>query len=173
MRSVQIKASTQLLISVSCLAVAGTGDTMLMLCLFLDFTPPPSCLPLHGFTSHAFHGRDRNSTMSCPHHLADRSPCLFHHTFPTFHPQPRDVPQHRFNRLCSACPCRASFGLLHEWAGSSKHPAESSSSSYADRWSFPVAIHPTSQRLSYLQLRDLSLPRNGLAPCWYDALSDV
>ena len=48
MRSVQIEASTLLPVSVPCLAVAGTGDTILMLCLLLDFTHPPSCLPSLG-----------------------------------------------------------------------------------------------------------------------------
>jgi hypothetical protein len=64
---------------------------------------------------------------SCPCHLTDRSPCLSCHNVPAFHLQPRDAPRHRFVRQWSAF--RTSFGLRHALAGSSLHPAESSSSS--------------------------------------------
>ena len=65
---------------------------------------------------------------SCPRHLADRSPCLQSHNFPAFHLQPRDALRYRFIRHHTAY--RTSFGLRLRTAGSSLHPAESSSLSY-------------------------------------------
>ena len=47
----------------------------------------------------------------------------------------------------AATPCRIEFALLRTAS------------------SPPVALHPASQRRSYLRLRGLGLPRHGLSPC--------
>ena len=103
-------------------------------------------------------------------HLGDGSLRLPRFAFQTSRPQPRHAPTRRFCSHLSACsmfqasPCvsrladtlrRIGFVILRAV------------------FSLPVALHPASQRRSFLQLHSGDILWLGLAPCRQSALTDA
>jgi hypothetical protein len=153
----------------------GTRHLPFVVCIAQQLSPPSSwppslgpvllAAPLDALTP--IIGTMRPLTAATPQ-LSGSSPRFLRHTFPSFHPQARDAPRHRFSRHSSvpsyfqtspltrklvATPRRIGFVIL---------PTDSSP---------PVASHPASQRRSYLQLRSRGTLRHGLPPCKCGALA--
>ena len=88
-------------VSAPCLALAGTADASLSLCLSVKLTHPPSCLPSLGaaLLSALLAAVHRCGTMKAltpaSLHPRCRSPRLLRHTFLSFRLQPRGLPGHR------------------------------------------------------------------------------
>ena len=88
--------------SAPCLALTGTADASLSLCLSVKLTHPPSCLPSLGaaLLSALLAALHRCGTMKAltpaPVHPKRRSPRLPRLTFLSFRLQPRGLPGHRF-----------------------------------------------------------------------------
>ena len=162
MRSLHSEVSThdrsRPCVSALCVVPSDTGSALLSLCLSVELTYPPSCLPslgaalLSALLADSFPLRYHEGSDSCPAHLPRRSPRLPRHIFLSFRLQPRGLPGHRFthhasvpsefrtspwNRRLVAAPRRIEF--VHLRTDSSP----------------PVAPHPASRRRSYLRLRSL------------------
>ena len=103
-------------------------------------------------------------------HLADRSPRLLRATIPSFRPQPRGTPPHRFIRhdsvLCyfQASPLSCRLAAI---------PRRNRFVNLRTDSSLPVTPHPASRRRSYLQLRSCGQLRQGLSPCKWHAITGV
>src|SRR5450759_2189847 len=95
-------------------------------------------------------------------HFGGRSPRLLRTTFPSFRPQSRCTPHHRFIRH---------YSVLRYFQAS---PREHGLAAIRRRIRFvilrtdsslPVTPHPASRRRSYFQLRSCGKLRQGLTPC--------
>ncbi len=136
--------------------------------------PLPSC----AFCSDAlFHGQARFSVFGtigtltpANVHFAGRSPRLPRATFPSFRPQPRGTPHHRFVRHRSvmryfqASPRGRGLAAIRRRIRFVILRTDSS---------LPVTLHPASRRRSYLPLRSCGQLRQGLSPCKWHALTGV
>src|SRR5712671_2031634 len=154
MRSVQIDASAHCQLgrraSVSCVVLADTPETT---CSIPDLASPPSCLPsleavLLPAPSAA--GGDIGTMKAltpAAHTLADRSLRLLRLAFPTFRPQPRDLPAGRFVSRLSASGCFQASPRMSRLATASRRIRFVL---LRTAGSPPVALHP---RRSYLQFR--------------------
>ena len=136
--------------------------------------PLPSCALCSGAL---FHGPTRFSVFGtigtltpASVHLAGRSPRLPRATFPSFRPQTRCTPQHRFIHH---------YSVLRDFQAS---PRGCRLAAIRRRIRFvilrtdsslPVTPHPASRRRSYLQLRSCGQLRQGLSPCRWHALTGV
>jgi hypothetical protein len=103
-------------------------------------------------------------------HLADRSPRLLRATFPSFRPQSRCTPQHRFIRHDSVLRC---FQASPRGRGLAAVRRRNRFVILRTDSSLPVTPHPASRRRSYLQLRSCGQLRQGLPPCKWHALTGV
>ncbi len=103
-------------------------------------------------------------------HPADRSPRLLRATFPSFRPQTRCTPQHRFIRHDSVLRC---FQASPRGCGLAAIRRRNRFVILRTDSSLPVTSHPASRRRSYLPLRSCGQLRQGLAPCKWHALTGV
>jgi hypothetical protein len=103
-------------------------------------------------------------------HLAGRSPRLLRATFPSFRPQSRCTPQHRFIRHYSVL---RYFQASPRGRGLAAIRRRNRFVILRTDSSLPVTPHPASRRRSYLQLRSCDKLRQGLAPCEWHALTGV
>src|SRR5712671_5054997 len=177
MRSVQIDASAHCQLgrraSVSCVVLADTPETT---CSIPDLASPPSCLPsleavLLPAPSAA--GGDIGTMKAltpAAHTLADRSLRLLRLAFPTFRPQPRDLPAGRFVSRLSASGCFQASPRVSKLATASRRIRFVL---LRTAGSPPVALHPASRRRSYLRLRSCDQLRHGLPPRQQSVLTDA
>ena len=103
-------------------------------------------------------------------HLADSDPRLLRATFPSFRPQPRGRPPHRFLRHHSVLRCFQASPLSCRLAAI---PRRNRFVILRTDSSLPVTPHPASRRRSYLPLRSCGQLRQGLSPCKWHALTGV
>ena len=133
--------------------------------------PPgfPAGPPYRHPARHFLHLRYYEGSDSCRHHLAGRSPRLSRDTFPAFRLQPRHAPRHRFPRRHTSVP-----GEFRTSPRMSRLVATYRRIEFAllrTASSLPVALHPASQRRSYLRLRGLGFPRHRLPLCCHRAFT--
>ena len=153
--------------SETCLATSGTQ--FLSVRRSLESSVYPSLFltnfPQHGFAAHAsrpiLRPRYYSASDSCRRHLGDRSPRLLRHTVPSFRLQPRRAPRYRFHHHLSVSGYFRASPRMSRLATTQRRiefvilRTDSS---------LPVALHPTSRRRGYLQLRSCGKLRHGLPP---------
>ena len=155
----------------SCLVVSDNDDALtfvsalsvLHLSTFLPHFPDAPFALTHFSTATNFPAFGTIGTLTPARvHPAGRSPRLLRTTFPSFRPQSRCTPQHRFSRhtsvlrLFQASPSGCRLAAIRRRNRFVILRTDSS---------LPVTPHPASQRRSYLQLRSCDKLRQGLAPC--------
>jgi hypothetical protein len=136
--------------------------------------PLPSCAfcsdaLLHGPANFSVFGTIGTLTPARVH-LTDRSPRLLRATFPSFRPQSRCTPQHRFIRHDSVLRC---FQASPRGRGLAAIRRRNRFVILRTDSSLPATPHPASRRRSYLQLRSCGQLRQGLPPCKWHALTGV
>jgi hypothetical protein len=148
-------------VSASCLALAGTADASLWLCLSVKLTHPPSCLPSLGaaLLSALLAASHRCGTMKA----LTPAPLTYGPGLPAYFATPscRSISNHvgclviAYRHASVTSAFRASpLGV----AGSPQLPAESSSFAYGPTVRLQLLSTPPRGRRSYLQLRSLWLP---------------
>jgi hypothetical protein len=178
MRSVQIEASAHRQsggrASVSCVVPCGHSRDGFLLHSrprASTFLPP---FPRGGFASRPSAAGGGIGTMRAltPAALTqtDRSLRLPRLAFPTFRPQPPDLPAGRFVSRLSARGCFQASPRVSKLATASRRIRFVL---LRTAGSPPVALHPASRRRSYLRLRSCDRLRHGLPPCQQGVLADA
>jgi hypothetical protein len=144
-----------------------------------DFLPP---FPRSGFASRSSAAVRSFSTTKAltPAGLTQtaRSLRLQRIAVPTFPPQPRELPAGRFVSRRSAYGCFQASPFMSRLATVSRRnrlviPRPSPGQALRTAGSPPVALHPASQRRSYLRLLGCDHPTHRLSPCRQRALADA
>jgi len=161
-------------VSEPCLAITGTCGPRA--CIVSISRIQRTCLPslsaalLSSLSAALLSARSVPSHRHCsitkaltpdPVHPPAGSPRFTHRTFPTFHPQPRRAPDHRFDSHIRVIGLFRASPRISRLAARLRRIGFTSLRTVS---SFPVALHLASQQRSYLQLRGRGAPRRGLPP---------
>ena len=155
----------------------GTRHLRFVVCIAQQLSPPSSWPPSLGAVLLAapldaltpIIGTMRPLTAATAQ-LSGSSPRFLHHTFPSFHPQARDAPRHRFSHHCSVPSCFQTSPLTRKLVAT---PRRIGFVILRTDSSLPVAPHPASQRRSYLQLQSCDQLWRGLPPRQQSVLADA
>jgi len=161
MRSVQIAASTPGIpaVSVPCLVCFDTVGAVI--CLSLDFSHPPSCpaFPQPGFASRASRGFHRFGTMRAltPARIrpTGQVSSLISHTRPNVPPPTTGTTRTSFHSPNQRVRCVSGFAFSQR---ARRRVLPNRVRLLRTASSPPIALHPVSQRRSYLQLQGLGIP---------------